>query len=195
MEKIRQQLTDLNEREKKLLIALAIILPTLLGVLVVGVFTRSLNEIEESTQQYKQALDLVSTVGPSYLEKQGKGSNESGMRAKFTDEVMTGNDIKLTSFIATQAAAVNISVSSYDETEIPIGSKSGDSGSLITERKLTIEIRDASFDTLLKLLERIEASDRPVVIKRIRLQAKPRRPGEVSARVEISTYIKKEEQS
>ena len=195
MGKLKEQLQDLSDREKKLLVAMAIILPTLIGILVIGVFYRSLNEIEESTQQYKQALTLVSTVGPSYMEKKKSGSKDQGVRSKFTDEVMENNDIKMTSFIATQAAAVNINVSSYDEAEIPIGSKSGDEGPLITERKLTVEIRDARFETLLKLLERIETSDRPVVIKRIRVQGKPRRPGEVSARIEVSTYVKKAEQS
>jgi type II secretory pathway component PulM len=195
MGKLRQQLDELSDRERKLLIAMAIILPTLVGILVVGIFYRSLNEIEDSTRQYKQALNLVSTVGPSYMERKTTGSKDQGVRAKFTEEVMTDNDIKLTSFIATQAAAVNINVSSYDESEIPIGSKSGDEGPIITERKLKVEIRDAQFATLLKLLERIEASDRPVVIKRVRIQGKPRRPGEVSARIEVSTYVKKEQQS
>ncbi|MGM0556436.1 MAG: hypothetical protein ACQEVA_08685 [Myxococcota bacterium] len=195
MAKLREQLDELSDRERKLLIAMAIILPTLVAILVVGVFYRSLNEIEETTQQYKQSIDLVSTVGPSYMKKKTSGSSDQGVRSKFTDEVMSGNDIKLTSFIATQAAAVNISVSSYDESEIPIGSKNSDGGPIITERKLKIEIRDAPFATLLKLLERIETSDRPVVIKRVRVQGKPRRPGEVSARIEISTYVKKEQQS
>lgn len=195
MGKISQQIEELSDREKKLLLAMAIILPTLVGVLVIGVFYQSLNDIEESTRQYQQSLNLVTTVGPTYMKKKQSGSKDQGVRSKFSDEVMVGNDIKLTSFVATQAAAVNINVSSYDESEIPIGSKSGDGGPIITERKLKVDIRDANFEKLLKLLERIESSDKPVVLKRIDLRGKRRTPGEVRARIEVSTYVKKETKS
>lgn len=195
MDKLREQLSELSDRERTLLGAMAIIMPTLLAILVLGVFYTSLGEVEESTRRYQQSLDLVSTVGPSYLERRQSSAGEDGLRARFSDEVMTNNELKLTSFIATQAAAVDINVSSYDESELPIGSKSGADGPLITERKLKIEIRDAQFDTLLKLLERIETSGEAVVIKRIDMRAKRRQPGKVTARIEVSTYVKKDQES
>ena len=195
MESLREQLRNLSDRERKLLTAMLIVLPLMAMTLVIGVFYNSLTDIEESTQSFQQSLDLVAMAGPTYVEKTQKDRGQTGIRSKFTDEVMTKNELKLTSFVATHAAAVNINVSSYDETKIPIGSKDSKDGPIITERKLKVDIREAQFERLLKLLERIEGSDKPVVIKRIDLRGKSRTPGEVRARIEVSTYVKKEAES
>ncbi|QDG50118.1 hypothetical protein FIV42_05025 [Persicimonas caeni] len=192
--KMSDAYSDLTDREQKLVIAMAIILPLVVLALIVGIFSRSLGDIESQTQAYENALELVAAGGPSYLEKKNAGEGSGGLADQFTEEILTNNEVKLTSFIASKASAAGVKVSSYDSEEIPIGS--GDkSGPIIVEKRVKVDIRDAQHDELLKFLEEIETSGEPVVIKRIDMRGKHRSPGEVRARVEVSTFIKREQKS
>jgi hypothetical protein len=192
--KMSDAYSDLTDREQKLVIAMAIILPLVVLALVVGIFSRSLGDIESQTQAYENALELVAAGGPTYLKNKNAGEGSGGLADQFTEEVLTNNEVKLTSFIASKASAAGVKVSSYDSEEIPIGS--GDkSGPIIVEKRVKVDIRDAQHDELLKFLEEIETSGEPVVIKRIDMRGKHRSPGEVRARVEVSTFIKREQKS
>lgn len=194
--KISDGYSDLTEREQKLVVAMAIILPLVAITLVVGLFVRSLDSVESQTRAYENALELVAAGGPSFIEQQNEGNDADSLAAQFTEEVLTNNEVKLTSFIASKASSAGVKVSSYDSEEIPIGSKSGDkSGPLVIEKRVKIDIRDVQNDELLKFLEEIESSGEPVVVKRIDLRAKTRSPGEVRARVEVSTFVKKPQKS
>jgi type II secretory pathway component PulM len=194
--KLSESYSGLTDREQKLVVAMAIILPLVLITLVIGLFVRSLDDVESQTRTYENALELVAAGGPSYLEQKNDGSDADSLAAQFTEEVLTNNEVKLTSFIAAKASSAGIKVSSYDSEEIPIGSKSGDkSGQLIIEKRVKIDIQDAQSDELLKFFEEIEASDEPVIVKRIDLRGQRRSPGEVRARVEVSTFVKKPQKS
>lgn len=194
--KLSESYSNLTDREQKLVVAMAIVLPLVVVALVVGIFSRSLGSIESQTQSYENALELVAAGGPAYLNSKNAGDGSGGLADQFTEEVLTNNQVKLTSFIASKASAAGVKVSSYDSEEIPIGSKSGDkSGPIIVEKRVKVDIRDAQNKDLLKFLEEIETSGEPVVIKRIDVRGKHRSPGEVRARVEVSTFIKREQKS
>jgi type II secretory pathway component PulM len=194
--KLSDSYSGLTDREQKLVLAMGVIVPLVVITLVVGLFVRSLDDIESQTNSYENALELVAAGGPNFVKQQGQSNDADSLAAQFTEDVLTNNDVKLTSFIASKASSAGIKVSSYDSEEIPIGSASGDkSGPLVIEKRVKIDIRDAKHDAFLTFLEEIESSNEPVVIKRIDLRAKSRTPGEVRARVEVSTFVKKKQKS
>src|SRR5690554_7565836 len=98
--------------------------------------------------------------------------------------------------MAARATEAGVSPNSYDTEEIPLGSASADkSQPMLFENKVRVDIRATQIDDLLKFLEVIETSGEPVVIKRIDLRGNARVPGEVRARVEVSTFVKKKKRS
>lgn len=195
MATLSEKFSELSDREKKMVIAMAVILPLLAMVLVIGVFSRSLTDIEDQTRSYQQSLDLVAAAGPTYLKSQ-QSADKDGMADIFTEEVLEDNPVKLTGFIAARANEAGVNPSSYDTEDIPIGSKSGDkSGPIIVEKKVKVDIRQVQIDNFLKFLEAIETSGEPVVIKRIDLRGRARTPGDVRARVEVSTFVKRKQKS
>ena len=56
-------------------------------------------------------------------------------------------------------------------------------------------IREAEMEKLLKLLDRVEKSKEPVIIKRINLRDVRNKKGMVRANITISTYTMKEQKS
>lgn len=189
----REQIENLSDRERKLLFAMVIILPLLAMIVLVGVIHGSLSEVETQTMEYRQSLEMLSIAAPTIAERKQKASGDNELSAKFTDEAMRNNELKLTSFVATQAAAVNISVDSYDEQKIPLGSNK--EGPMVVEKQLRVDINEAEMDKLLKLLERIETAEEPVVIKRLDLRRQRRNPGEVRVRLVVSTFVKQDQKS
>ena len=186
----------LSDRERKGLIAMALVMTLLLVALIVGLFQRSLGDLERESQRYEQALNLLSVVGPQYAQKTAGSSEGSGRDARFSADVLSKNDLKLTSFVATHAAATNITVSSYDESTMPLGAKSKtDTGPITTERQLSVDIREAEMDKFLELLERIESSREPVIIKRMDVRALKNQPGSVRVLLVVSTYIRRDKES
>jgi hypothetical protein len=194
--KLSESYAGLTDREQKLVMAMGIILPLLAVALVIGIFSRSLSDIESQARGYENSLDLLVAGAPAYLENQRGGEADGGLADLFTEEVLEDNPVKLTSFIASKATAAGVSVSSYDTEEIPIGSSSAENSEpIIVERRVTVDIRDAQHDDMLEFLEEIETSGEPVVIQRIDLRGKSREPGGVRARVEVSTFVKRNQQS
>ena len=92
-------------------------------------------------------------VAPVYLQKK-QASSEGG--ARFSTEVLTSNNIKLTSFVATHAAAVEMKIDNYDEKELPLSDKKG--GPIIIEYTVRANVRSTEMTKLLQLLDRIEKS-------------------------------------
>lgn len=186
----------LSDRERKGLMAMGLILTFLLVALIVGLFQRSLGELERETVRYEQALNMLAMVGPQYMQNSAQTEDSSGRSARFSAEVLTNNDLKLTSFVATHAAATNITVSSYDEDQITLGAKSKtDTGPITIERQLRVDIREAEMDKFLELLERIENSREPVIIKRMDVRALRNQQGSVRALLVVSTYIRRDKES
>jgi hypothetical protein len=182
-------LDRLSQKERYQLAGLGIFLMVMAAIVVVGLFQRSFAEIEETTDQYEAALDFLATAGPAYAER--AGDSTATTHKNVDEEVLRNNDIKLTSFVAEQAEKEGISVSSYDEDQLPFGNKK-DGGPIFVEKQLRVEIRQAKMSELIALLDRIYRSKEPVFIKRVDIRKRRRKEGEVRAIVTISTYVKKE---
>lgn len=188
--------SQMTERERRLALAMAVVLPVLLLVLVIYLFTGSVGELEGETQRYRQMLGDLGVYAPLLAEAEAGGADEGHIRAKFSEEAIADNNVKLTSMFASHAKAVDLNVSSYDESEIPLGGSRSAKGSgpLYVEKQLRVDIRDAKFDKLLELLDRLERSDELLVIKRISLRERRKKDGHVRALVTVSTFTKKERQ-
>lgn len=192
---MQDKINALSPREKRLLLIMGIIMPVLVMAVIIGLFNRSLTKVQDQTRAYQKSLDLLAATASYYRESQ-VSQDDGGIPALFTEEVLTKNPVKLTGFLAARASEAGVSPSSYDTEDIPLGSSSANKGQpIVTEKKISIDIRDTQVDDLLKFLRVIETSGEPVVIKRIDLRGNARTPGQVRARVEVSTYIKQKQES
>jgi len=193
-ETLSDKFDALSAREKKMLAAMAIIMPILVMAVISGLFSRSLGSIEDQTREYQKSLDLLAVAGPVYLKKQAP-TDQNTLASLFTEEVLTDNPVKLTGFMAARATEAGVSPNSYDTEEIPLGGSSSDkSQPMLFENKVRVDIRATQINDLMRFLEVIERSGEPVVIKRIDLRGNSRVPGEVRARVEVSTFVKKKKE-
>lgn len=185
---IGAQLENLSERERLLLKAMLGVFALLAVVVIVFMSQRAVADLEAETRQYSNALSLLATAGPAYLETQ-QGGDADPRVARFSDEVLNEGRVQLTGFVATHAGATNVAVSSYNEQQNALGTEGrGDSGPRIIERALQIDIRSAEMDRLVEFLHRIEESSDPVVIRRVRIHT-GRNEGEVrQVQVVISTF-------
>jgi type II secretory pathway component PulM len=191
---IRQRLrglyTGLNDREQMLLKIAAVVILVMALILITLLFNRSLNSVEQEIAEYEEALDAISEVAPKVRGQSNQGANPRA--SQFTPEAIENNDIKLTSFVATNASRVGVSVDSYDENDRPIGSGSeDDSGSTLSKVQLNVDINSVAFPKLMQLLERIEVANEPVVIERVRMTRRSRTQGTVRATIVVTTFKKK----
>ncbi len=182
-------LENLTERERMLLKAMLGVFVILGLFVLVGLAQRSVAELEHQTAQYQTSLDLLASEGPAFLAAQHGGDDDVMTKADlFTEEILQDNEVQLTSYVASHASAVDVSVSSYDVDSHPLGSTGGDnSGPLIEERQLRVDIRNAEMDKFIELLHRIEDSREPVVIKRLDVRS-VRDEGKVRALLIVSTF-------
>jgi hypothetical protein len=190
--------SGLQERERNGLIALGVWFGLLIPAVAVYFFQQSLADTEDEIARYKDALTTMAQYGPEYMQnkreaelaKKGKGGADG---EKFSREVMLKNDLALTSFVADHASAVDVKIDNYDENVIP---KSGgkDGGPIITEKELRIEIRQAKVSKIMELLDRIDKSKEPVVIKRINLRDVRKNPGNARVTISVSTYTLTEQE-
>ncbi len=187
--------TNLSDRERRL-VGLMLTNFVILGVAVgIYLFNQSQDATRSEITQYEETLDALREYGPTYLKRQqaeAQGGAEEAAN-KFSADKLTNNDLALTSFVATQASAVDIKIDNYDEDSLPMSSNK-DSGPIITEKQLRIDIREAELAKLMKMLDRIEKSPEPVVIKRINMRDVRNKPGHVRANVTISTYVQKSQE-
>ncbi|MFW5968378.1 MAG: hypothetical protein ACOCV2_12710 [Persicimonas sp.] len=190
---LRDFYADRTEREQKLLLVMMVVLPLVFVALVLGIFKRSLDDIEAQTRQHHNSLELLAEGAKDYAERQSD-RDSGGLADKFTEEALQDNDVKLRSLVASKANAADVNVSSYGTDEQPLGS-GDDSGPTLVEEIVDIEIRNAEHEKLLDFFEEIESSEQPVVLKRVDIRSKPNQAGEVRARVEVSTFERREEES
>lgn len=195
-ESIRQSARDsyqgLNDREKLLVKVAGVILPiaafSVIGILV----NNSVEAVRTEIDEKEKLLKTIGDVAPKYQQDQKKkGQDKQAQR--FAPKKIENNDVKLTSFVATHATAVGVQVDSYDESDRPIGGSDSDEseGSSLYKVRVRAEIREAEFSKFLKLMERIEQTNDPVIIERITLTEKRRDPGKVRATLYVTTFKKK----
>lgn len=188
-QRFRDWYSDRNDREQLLMKVAAVVLP-LVAIAFVGVlYNQSLNSIRQDIKSYERTLELLGNIAPEYGTRQNSGDTQSD---KFSEKALENNDIKLTSFVATHATAVGIQVDSYDETDRRIGGEE-EGGPPLSKLQVDVEIRKAPTDKLMKLLERIEKADEPVVIERVTLSRKKRDAGKVRGKIVVTTFKRKGE--
>ena len=189
-------LANLSGRERRLLMAMFAVFAIILVIIPVYLVQGAMDEVETETAQYRNALDLLAAGAPQYLE-QKKNQQDNQSHKQISDEVLENNEIKLTSFVAEQASAVDITVTSYDEDQLPFGDTKRDEGPIIIENQLRVEIREAQMNKLVSLMDRIEKSSEPVFIKRLDVRKHRARnsEGKVRAVLTVSTFVRKQEES
>ena len=189
---LKGQLANLSPRELMLLKAMFGVFAVLGVAVIIGLAQRSVAQLEAETALYEGALSLLATAGPEYAAAQSGDAGDPRVE-RFSDQDLDEGRVQLTSFVATHAAATNISVSSYDEDQNPLGSRQDSGGPVITERLLRVDIRDAQMEPLIEMLHRIEESSEPVIIKRVDIRAL-RNEGQVRARIFISTFQRRQQE-
>lgn len=194
-EEKKNPLQNLSEREQRLLSLMAVNFCILAIAGGVYMFRQSQQKTRAEIEQYEKALDALQEFGPAYLAQQSQAaSGEADEDARrFSAERLKKNNLKLTSFVATHASAVDLKVDNYDEDQLPL-STNKDGGPIITENQVKVDIKSAEMDKVVQLLDRIEESREPVIIKRINLRDIAREPGKVRANLVISTFVQKDQE-
>ena len=188
-------LAKLSERERRLVYGMLVLFACFGVIIGVYTFTQALSETEAEIERYNDALITLSTQGPLYLKAQNAKAQASADRSeKFTPEVMLGNNIKLTSFVAEHASAVDLKIDNYKESTLKLTSGK-DGGPIIDEMQLALTIRSAEMNKVLALLDRIDKSKEPVILKSIKLRYIRKKDGMVRANINVSTYIQKPQES
>ncbi len=186
-------LSNLSEREKKLVVLMLINFCVLTIAGAIYFFTQSQDSTRKEITQYEKTLEALQEFGPVYISQQAQENGTSDADAqRFSADVLKNNRLKLTSFVATHASAVDIKIDNYDEDELPLSAGNKDGGPIITENQIKIDIKEGEMDKVILLLDRIEQSKEPVIIKRINLRELRRKPGMVRANLVISTFIQKD---
>lgn len=187
-------LDNLSERERRLAGLMLVNFVFIAIALSIYLFNGMLTKTEDEIARYNTTLEVLNEYRPKYLklqqQAQGGASDEE---RRFSGEVLKKNKLQLTSFVATQASAVDIKVDNYDEDSLKLTTKDS-TGPIITEQQLRVDIREAEMDKLLQLLDRIEKSKEPVIIKRINLREVRNKKGLVRANITISTYTQAEQE-
>ena len=182
-------LSNMTERERRLLALMGVFFGILMVALGVNLFLGAMDTKREEIERYEGAFDAMTEVAPIYLDKK---ASTTGEQSRFRPEVLVNNDIQLTSFVATHASAVDLKVDNYDEKKLPLSDKKG--GPIIVEYTVRANVRQTEMAKLLKLLERIEKSPEPVIIKRVTVRDVRNKPGDVRTDFVIASYIQKEEE-
>ena len=188
-------LAKLTERERSLLGLMAICLTGLALAIGVYLFSSSQKQKQVEIDQYQETLDALQEYGPTYIAQQNAESEGGSDRGRFNSETLKNNRVKLTSFVATHASAVDLKVDNYDEDELPLSTGNKDDGPILTEHSVKVDIKSAEMDKVILLLDRIEKSKEPVIIKRVNLRNLTREKGKVRANVVLSTYSQKDQES
>ena len=121
----KQAWENLTDRERKL-VTLMVCNFLFLGLAgSIYFFNKSLAETEDEIARYEKTLDALTEYGPRYLERQAReeGGAKDEDERRFTAELLKKNKLQLTSFVATQASAVDIKVDNYDEDSLKLSTK------------------------------------------------------------------------
>lgn len=185
---------SLSDREKKLVLLMLVNFCILIVAGGVYFFKQSQDSTRKEIEQYRSTLEALQEYGPAYIKQQSAGDGPADLDAqRFSAETLKKNKLKLTSFVATHASAVDLKVDNYDEDQLPL-SAGKDDGPIITENLIKVDIKEGDMDKVILLLDRIEKSKEPVIIKRINLRNLSRSPGKVRANLVISTYVQKDQE-
>ncbi len=185
-------LQNMSAKDKNQLSYLAMFVFCILTIFVGFFLIQSLDSIDEETERYKSALELISTEGPKFLEEKSS-TKRTDSHKKFTEEMLAEDRIKLTSFVAKFAEKEEVKVGSYDEKEIPFSNDNA--GPIVTEHRLTAKISKTNMDNLINFLDAIEKSREPVFIQRIDIRKRGKTDNQVKATIIVSTFSKAKEES
>lgn len=179
--------SDLTDREQLLLKGGAVIVP-LMAIIAIGILVnRSFHSVEQEIDRYEDVIELINQVGPD-LRRQRASSDQNTFVEKFSREAIKKNEVGMTSFVSTQAAAAGVKVDSYNENKQPKDTGQNDEDSTLLKVELDVQINEVTFDKLLRLLERIETSSKPVFVERIKLTRRRRQEGKVRVKLVVTTY-------
>lgn len=184
-------LQNLSAKEKNQLSYLAMFVFCMVTIGIGVLLLQSLDSIDEETDRYKSALELISTEGPKWLEEKSS-TKRTDSHKKFSEDMLTEDRIKLTSFVAKFAEKEDVKIGSYDEKEIPF---SNDEGPIVTEHRLTAKISKTNMDSLVNFMDAIEKSREPVFIQRIDIRKRGKTDNQVKATIIVSTFSKAKEES
>ena len=196
MSNLLQQLVDrysaLTPREQTLLKFGAVILPLMAMIFISILVSRSFNAVEKDISRYEKVIELVNQVGPEMRRQRASSSGQSSSFAdKFSREAIENSEISMTSFVSTQAAAAGVKVDSYNENKQPKNTGEGGEESSLIKVELDVQINKVELKSLMQLLERIETSDKPVFVERIKTTRRRRDKGQVRANLVVTTFKRK----
>jgi hypothetical protein len=160
---VRGALAGLSPREKRLLIALAVVF----GVLVfVGLYWYSSTKLDAIERERADMIDALRTIQRLRPRIAARNARRDALLMRYHNRAPA-----LTSFVEEQARAANVRVAeSQDRPPTPVGRR-------FTERSVSIRLNAVGLDALADFMDRIEAAEFPVAITSVRIR---RRIGEAN---------------
>ena len=175
IERLRARVAELTERERKLLLLMAVtgvLFLLLFGNLIVG---NALDGLRDGNQQRRAALNELIHERERFLTEVAQ--------AERLDARLESNRLRLSSFIETQASQAGVPrPREFRDHTQPVGQTG------ITAHETTVSFPSMSFEQLLDLLNSFEDSGELVFIQTLRVS--PARRGEhgLDADITLATY-------
>ncbi|MFO0592534.1 MAG: hypothetical protein U0441_33635 [Polyangiaceae bacterium] len=176
---IAARLDKLEERERKLLTALGIVVGVIL-VLVAPIATMmSLSTKKAENDDFRAVLGSIEDARATIDERKAK---REATLAKYADPAP-----QLAGFIEQAAKAHELSAAdTQDKPETPHGKH-------YVERQTVVKMHKLGMKAFVEMLQQIETSGHPVAITRLNIKPRPNEPDQYEIELGVSAYDRKNE--
>jgi general secretion pathway protein M len=184
-EKLKARIADvqtwysrLSERDRKLVTFGSPIAAVIVLMIVLASFASSASATRKRIAQKQASFAQVQVLSASYREA------EAARQA--VERQLTGNNLRLTSFVEEKATAAGLEVPTMNpRAEVPIGD-----GNII-ENSIDVTLADISLLKLVDFLQNVERGPGVIKVKRLRLEPRPANEN-LTVNATIATYRMKQ---
>lgn len=174
MKRLRDWYEGLADRERKLLLAFALIFGAF-GILLVP-YATSL-KLAEVRQQNEELRTSISQVQSSRGKLQELKARKDSIASRYANPAP-----QLAGFIESAARQSNVEIpESQDRAEQPHGKK-------FVERSTVVRMRKVGMLSLIRTLERIEGAGHPIVVSRLNIRKRGREPDSFDVELGVSAF-------
>ena len=176
---IAARLDKLEERERKLLTALGVVVSVILLLVAPIAIVMSLSTKKAENDEYRDVLNKIEEARATIDERKAK---REAVLAKYADPAPP-----LAGFIEQAAKAHDLSAAdTQDKPETPHGKH-------YSERQTVVKMHKIGMKAFVEMLQQIETSGHPVAITRLNIKPRPNEPDQYEIELGVSAYDRKNE--
>lgn len=176
---IAARLTKLDERERKLLMALGAVAGVLLVLVAPIAVLMSLSSKKAANDEIQAVLTAIDDARSTIDERKAR---REAVLAKYADPTPP-----LAGFIEQAAKAHDLSAAdTQDRPETPHGKH-------YTERRTVVKMHKIGMRAFVEMLQQIESSGHPVAVTKLNIKPRPNEPDQYEIELGVSAYDRKSE--